>query len=431
MMGQPDLRPMKDRLQTEGHRFDFYQAVRLLELLCSKGATDGPTRFRSRISLQFPPSDIHEIRFPEGQPPEMLVNFMGLAGLLGPLPMPLTETILAGPRGELTTDENGNARREPPPAVDFLDIFNHRLIWLLYRVRQIYRAPLTCLPPHETPIAECLFALIGLGQKSLRKRLTVPDRALLLYSGILARQPRSVLGLQRILSDYFHVPVKVIQFVGRWQRLQREQWTVLGDSDLRGRRGRNVRLGVNAVAGTQIRDEQTCIRVCLGPLPRKEFLAFLPEEPVLAALKVCLQKFLALPKWKSSPSALLKPLLRLATRLTDSQPHQALRLLLHEHMDRLKQAGDSEARVIVERFLGDLENDHAHPALLDLIRFYLPPEFRFRISLVLGKEEDATGRLGSGDLRLGLTSWLSPGQHAEASPLPPSVNRPVRIAKEY
>jgi type VI secretion system protein ImpH len=218
-------------------------------------------RFRSRISLGFPASDVYEIRFPEDGPPEVIVNFMGLAGLLGPLPMPFTELVLAT-QGTL---------RKPSAAVDFLDIFNNRLISLMYRVRQIHRPPLTAKAPSEGPVAQCLMALIGLGHQSLRNRMAVPDSALLFYSGILARRPRSSIGLERMLADYFGVPVKIRQFVGRWRRLDPAQWTIIG-----GPKRQNIHLGRSAVIGTRVWDEQTHIRITLGPMPRHKYVALLP-----------------------------------------------------------------------------------------------------------------------------------------------------------
>jgi type VI secretion system protein ImpH len=222
------------------------------------------------VSLEFPASAVHEIRFTSERPPEMTVNFMGLAGLLGPLPMPLTEMILAS-RRKPVLDENGDARREIPAVISFLDIFNHRLISLMYRVRQTHRPALSAKPPSEGPVARSLFALIGLGHQTLQGRLAYPDNALLFYSGILAQRPRSATGLKRILADYFGVPVKIRQFVGRWRNLDARQWTVLGGKDRR-----NFRLGYGAVAGTRVWDEQTHIRIRLGPMPRHKYLTMLP-----------------------------------------------------------------------------------------------------------------------------------------------------------
>lgn len=80
-------------LYDEGHLFDFYQAVRLIERIRSNsvsvGENDDPSketvRFKSKVTLGFPSSDLEAIRAgrDESQAPEMTVNFMGLAGAFG------------------------------------------------------------------------------------------------------------------------------------------------------------------------------------------------------------------------------------------------------------------------------------------------------------------------------------------------------------
>ena len=436
-------RTMQERLAAEAFRFDFYQAVRLLEMLKSEATSPAagsdpcaePVRFRSRVALEFPASDVHEIRFPHLRRPEMLVNFMGLAGALGPLPLPLTEMILASPRGPLIEDETGMPRREPPPAIDFLDIFNHRLISLMYRVRQTHRPALTSRRPEDGQIAHCLFALIGLGQPGLRGRLLgVEDRSLLRYSGILARRPRSAAGLRRMLSDYFGVPVHVRQFVGRWQRLDRSQWTVLG-----GPRGRNARLGVNAIAGTRVWDEQSLIEVGLGPLPREKFLALLPEEIVLGTLRARLQEFLALPIWVATQAALRDSLAEVQAMLLDSAAHEELSGLLREYLAKLDAARGAEVRGVAQDLQARLPRPGAHRALIDLVRFYLAPEIGFRLALVAEKGAIPATGLGAAHLRLGFTSVLAPppelaeelqlGSNAWLSPVPANVA--IRIDAEY
>lgn len=283
----------EERIAGAACRFDFYQAVRLLELLQPFSTSPGigtdsrrePVRFRSRISLEFPASDIYQVRLKRDGQPEMTVNFMGLAGLLGPLPMPLTELILSTPpltrvRGNPVLDENGEPAHHPPAVVDFLDIFNHRLISLMYRVRKVYRPALSSKAPAETALAQSLFALIGLGHPSLRDRMAVPDAALLFYAGLLSTRPRSAVGLERILSDYFDVPVRIRQFIGRWRKLDPEQWTVIG-----GRRRRNARLGQTTILGTRVWDKQTHIRIRLGPMQRSKFISMLPGGTAHQALR--------------------------------------------------------------------------------------------------------------------------------------------------
>src|SRR5215468_9827462 len=115
----------------EGHRFDFYQAVRLLELLYPSRVAVGTgaepdkeaVRFTSSASLAFPATAITTIqaRNHDVPPAAMTVNFLGLAGCLGPLPAHYTERLLE------------RAWRQDTAFRDFLDIFNHRLVSLLYR----------------------------------------------------------------------------------------------------------------------------------------------------------------------------------------------------------------------------------------------------------------------------------------------------------
>ena len=96
-------RSVTDELFEEGYRFDFYQAVTLLERLNPSAFPVGETveanreavRFRSEVSLRFPPTEVCSISpATESRPVLMETNFMGLAGVLGPLPNAVTEIIL-------------------------------------------------------------------------------------------------------------------------------------------------------------------------------------------------------------------------------------------------------------------------------------------------------------------------------------------------
>src|SRR5690606_35714064 len=118
------------RLLREPHRFDFFQAVRLLEFMQpgrepvggGRAAGREAVRFRSAHSLAFPASDVVEINPPraEGDVPEMTVSFIGLAGANGPLPRPFAELVVE------------RIARKDRGLRDFLDIFHHRLISLFY-----------------------------------------------------------------------------------------------------------------------------------------------------------------------------------------------------------------------------------------------------------------------------------------------------------
>ncbi|HEV7519086.1 MAG TPA: type VI secretion system baseplate subunit TssG, partial [Thermoanaerobaculia bacterium] len=104
----------------------------------------------------------------------------------------------------------------------------------------------------------------------LARRLAVPDRALLAYTGLLAQQPRSQVGLEILLGHYFEIPVTIRPLVGRWLTLDPEERTVLG------RTGRHQVLGGGAVLGGRIWDQESGFELRLGPLHLHQFLSFLP-----------------------------------------------------------------------------------------------------------------------------------------------------------
>jgi type VI secretion system protein ImpH len=260
----------RERLFADASLFSFYQAVKVLSLLQGNPESSirhhsVPARFRSRMGFDFPGADIHQFH-PAIQNagtdalPVMVINFLGLAGAHGPLPSVYTEQLLR---------ETTSALR------DFLDIFNHRLILLLYRVHEMHHPELTPSSPDQGLAANHLYAFFGLGRdpgSSARNRQTVPDRALLDYSGLLAHRPHSASGLKRLLADYFQVDVAVEQFVGAWLDLSEDQWTHIG-----AHRGRNHQLGDGAILGKRVWDQHTGVTVRLGPLDLDTFESFLPN----------------------------------------------------------------------------------------------------------------------------------------------------------
>ena len=256
----------RDRLYTDATLFSFYQAVRVLSILNLDNKRpirhdSLPVRFRSSMGFEFPGSDLSKLSPPvgEGVFPELLVNFLGLAGAHGPLPSVYTDELLRQSKSALR---------------DFLDIFNHRLVLLMYRVHEMHHPELTPESPEKGLAANHLFAFFGLGrdlESASRRRLAVPDRALLDYSGLLAHRPRSAAGLKRLLSDYFGVPVAVEQFTGAWLDLCEDQWTRIG-----AQRGRNHNLGDGAILGRRVWDQNAGVTVRLGPLDLTTFESFLP-----------------------------------------------------------------------------------------------------------------------------------------------------------
>ena len=277
-MAPPDRQPGRSlarQLLEEGHGFDFYQAVALLEHMArgripvGEGADPAleAVRFEAPVSFKFPASDVERILPGEDEESwRMRVTFLTLIGALGPLPNVF---------GEIVQDR---LRKKDTAFKSFLDIYVHRLVSLMYRVRAKGRLGFGFKRPEDSAIAGYLFSLIGLGTPRLAGRMGIKDRALLNYVGLLIGS-RSLPGLETLLSDHFGVPVRVAPYTGRWLTLEEGERTSLG--------GINTALGVDVILGGRVWDQQGCFTLQIGPLSLREYLDLLPvgdRYPSLVAL---------------------------------------------------------------------------------------------------------------------------------------------------
>jgi type VI secretion system protein ImpH len=166
---------------------------------------------------------------------------------------------------------------------EFLDLFNHRLISFFYRAWEKHHFAVAferAVSRQEgvDRFSQYLFDLIGMGTQGLRGRLEVEDETLLFYDGLLAQHPRSASALQGVLTDYFKVPVEVRQFIGQWLSLSE------GNRSRLGPRPANNALGLNAVAGSRVWDQQAKFTLRLGPLTYGEFCQFFPDREAFRQL---------------------------------------------------------------------------------------------------------------------------------------------------
>ena len=256
--------------------FDFYRAVRLLECAhpekprvgTDNRANTEPVRFGQAPSLSFAPSTVAGYEPPaDGKPPKLLVNFMGLLGPNGPMPLHMTAYVW---------DRLRNHR--DPTLVRFLDLFNHRMIALFYRAWAHNQQVLGLDRGGRDKFATYVGSFIGIGVESLMRRDAVGDVAKLHYSGRLVCQTKNAEGLVAILSDYFRVPVDLEQFVGQWVRVPEESLCRLGESRETGT------LGSTAIVGSRVWDVQQKFRLRFGPLSYADYERMLPGGASLKRL---------------------------------------------------------------------------------------------------------------------------------------------------
>jgi len=284
----PD-KTIQEQLMEEGYRFNFFQAIRVLEWLnperdpVGREASPGRevVRFHSLPSLSFPPSPIYEVKAGEGpdEPLHMTVAFMGLTGPQGVLPRHYTEMVL------------DRLRERDRTLLEFFDLFTHRFVSLFYRAWEKHYVPnlyerAVGRQKGNDPISASLMALMGMGTKGLKENLGFHDSTLLGYVGLLGQRPRSATSLQQMLQDYFQLPVMVKQFIGEWLNFSAEHQTKLSSREM------NNVLGETAIAGTQIWDQQARFHLNIGPLNLADFTKMVPSGKMYKAL-VQLTRFFA------------------------------------------------------------------------------------------------------------------------------------------
>ncbi len=295
---RPDL---LERLLSTAYRFDFFQAVWLLERY-RPGSVPvgrrGPVaaerlRFRPGLSMGFPPTDVGsltEFQDPSRRDPNYLIEvlFMGLYGVSTPLPLHYATDFLRSvergvPSAADTADEGGPAQRHerPPngsPTRDFVDVFHHRVVSLFYRSWLKYRYERMFGQPDRDVITSYLLSLIGCPAAYDAPTLGVNPIYLLRYAGVLTQKPRSAITLQGVLHDYLDLtPVKVRQFVG--------QWVTLSESDLNRIGEANCVLGGNLTVGEQVYDLGGAFCITIGPVNWQTYVGFVPGGRLFSQIR--------------------------------------------------------------------------------------------------------------------------------------------------
>ncbi len=248
---------------------EFFQLVRLLHWISPerRGVGDRTARpdqevarFGSSTSLGFPAGEVASLDPRSGDiPPRVVVNFMGLVGPEGVLPLEYSSLV------SRRVSSGDRVLR------DFLDIFHHRMVSLFYRAWEKTHFFAAYERGGEDRLSDYLGDLGGVGLPELRAALPIDREALLYYVGLIAPFQRSAAALEQLISDFFDVDVTVVQFTGGWYEIDHSTQTSVGDED-----GASGQLGFGAVVGDAVYDPQAGIRIRVGPLSRQRYAEFLP-----------------------------------------------------------------------------------------------------------------------------------------------------------
>ena len=281
--------PLIEELFARPGSFDFFQAVRLLEIAAkaNSGAhgvgednlpAEECVRFHTRPALAFASSEILGLSRPDqgGAAAEMDISFLGFVGTAGVLPQQYTELTI-----ERLQLRDSTLR-------DWFDLFSHRAVSLFYRAHSKYRFPFASEREarehqRDDQFTRALYSLVGLGQPALRGRMAIDDSSAVFEGGHAARKVRSSIPLAQLLSDLFGAPVRIEEFVGRWLAIPDDERCMLPAGYRRG--DQRVCLGRGATLGARVWDVQSRIRIHIGPLSFGEYESLRPGGSQYEALQ--------------------------------------------------------------------------------------------------------------------------------------------------
>lgn len=310
------------RLIDQPSGFNFFQAVRLLELWLRRGApAHGKTlesvlRFKNSVSLRFPPSQIEAVEVtidandaneanhateagmpdaPHLRRVSLTPAFIGLLGVSGVLPYDYTATIAA----QIGLEKNQAGRA-------FFDSFSHRSVLLFYRAWARSRIECRDDADGRGSFLDIQLALAGRPRQrapgtagtAVMSTAIFPDEVVARYAALIRHRPLQADMLTGVLSEYFAVPFHCQPLVGAWASLGAHR-TKLGVSS-------HV-LGFGSILGPRYWRRDAIVRLWIGPLTRADFDRFLAGGSAGKALRHMLSLF-ALP----TVTFEIRPMLRAA-----------------------------------------------------------------------------------------------------------------------
>lgn len=312
---------MIEPLLAAPYRYQFTQLLNILvRLLRQQGVSYSQAfsqvlRFRNSLSLAFPASEIEgmQVDARDGGGTSRIhitPTFIGLFGTSGTLPLHDTERAAA--KGSLGADESWKP---------FIDLFSNRVIGLFYEAWGKYRVEHSLNTRAQDDLLPLLSALAGLRTTSFgpaRPYASLPAEVAGLYAGLLRTRPIAAPTVERVLSEYFNVPVRLEEFVGAWDPLPAKMRSTLGITD--------PTLGFGAALGARTWRNDLRVRLHIGPLDEETAKAFLPNGRSHSALTEMVSLF-AVPSVQYEIRLLLaKPCLKPLTLATRGQERRRLGL---------------------------------------------------------------------------------------------------------
>ncbi|MEO3999649.1 type VI secretion system baseplate subunit TssG [Mesorhizobium sp. CAU 1732] len=250
---RPDSIDLAERLEADPGHFEPTTAFRVAQ---SAGET---LEIVSYVGVSTAPVAVDALRRGDGKA-SVRTTFPGLLGPIGALPPAYNEVVMR--------EERNRSRG----LKSFFDMLSARMAELFVDACEKYRLPRLLRWRHgaaTTAFTDALFALAGFRTARLRETSGVDEDLILRYSGFFAARTRNATSLAAMLREVTGLSVRIELFRGRWLPVPETEQSRMG-------RGDGIQLGVNAMAGSAIRDFSGGFRIVVGPLDYGDYLALAP-----------------------------------------------------------------------------------------------------------------------------------------------------------
>ncbi len=278
-----------NELERESYKYDYYQFLRLIECIYrdnprfgySAKPCDDAIRLGQLPSLQFAPTSIASFESSENGAAALKVFFFGMFGPNGPLPLHLTEYA----RSRLFTAKD-------PTFSEFADLFHHRLLSLFYRAWADKEPTVQLDRPEDDRFSFYIGSFLGIGEESQKGRDEISDHTKLHFAAHMGCQTKHASGLSSILNAYFHIQIKIEEFIGEWLTIPSDSLCFLNADQNTGQLGISATIGVCSWQCTHK------FRVIAGPLNLQQFESFFPRGEKLKALSSLIKNYIGFElKW--------------------------------------------------------------------------------------------------------------------------------------
>ncbi|WP_060982123.1 type VI secretion system baseplate subunit TssG [Vibrio splendidus] len=257
------MKPFIKDLAAQPEKYDFSQAMRLLEQLQSQSTTPLQIQLKSEAMPTGNPQEIQYFSL-KGNKAKLRLAKQALSGVKGVIPNYIYEELLAA------------IHNEDHSLQDFLDVFNQRHYEITYRTNA---RRWLLVESEQNPKKTALlshFAALGKEHKEY-----------LQYSLLLSQQSRSLTTLRKILNDYFPYSIEVECKAFERRLLPSDSLTRIGtDRDF------NSRLGQGFLVGKTCLAHFNNLSIFVTPKNRNEFLEIQQDDQFAKAVLSLTQHYL-------------------------------------------------------------------------------------------------------------------------------------------